>query len=295
VIDESSSVRQDPARVRARARRVRFVTLTSSRGFRSSARLGLIAVYSIVFMWGGYFEWAGWTETILWSVAAILWVALAVIFIREMKLSRSPWRFARTHPSIPLLLVAPAFLWFVWMPIGAFIVVVIAYVWELRHHSAGDGFLFSFGLVIFVGVFAGLSMVEVEDGDAGSSLQTPSDAIFWAFASLLRINYGKSLTPETDDGRILATVVGVCAILGASLFTAQVVSWVVGGRKDEQEEPDATQPSVTDPVLVELAALRAELAEMRAIVDARLGGSGGAQPAADESAGASSPQGKVTQ
>lgn len=260
--------------------------MTSSQGFRSSVRLGLIAVYSIVFMWGGYFEWAGLTETILWSLAAILWLALAIIFIREMRLSRSAWRFARSHPSIPLLLAAPAFLWFTWMPVGAFILVVIAYIWELRHHSAGDGFLFSFGLVIFVGVFAGLSMVAVEEGDTESSLRTPSDAIFWAFASLLRVNYGRSLTPETDDGRILATVVGLCALLGASLFTAQVVSWVVGSRKDEQDGEDDALATEADPVLAELAALRAELAELRAIV---------APQAGNEAPSTPEPQGRVTQ
>ena len=89
----------------------------------------------------------------------------------------------------------------------------------------------SFGLVLFVGVFAGLSMVEVEYEAPNSNLTTPSDAIFWAFASLLRINYGKALSPVTEEGRILATVVGICAMLGASLFTAQVVNWVVGAKE----------------------------------------------------------------
>jgi len=250
--------------------------VVSSRAFRSSTRLGLIAVYSIVFMWGGFFDWAGILETVLWSVGALLWIVLAAIFVRELRASGHAARHAGVHPSLPLLLVAPAFLWFTWMPVMAFVLVVLAYILELRHHSAGDGFLFSFGLVIFVGVFAGLSMVEVENDDSSSTLRTPSDAIFWAFASLLRINYGKSMTPETDDGRILATVVGVCAILGASLFTAQVVSWVIGSKQDDDVADEEAEPSaeadgaasVNGAVLTELAAIRAEMTALRALVEA---------------------------
>jgi hypothetical protein len=201
-------------------------------------------------------------------------VVIAAVLVRELVRSDRTLQHVRVHPSLPLLLIAPAFLWLVWMPVAAFILVVFAYVLELRHHSAGDGFLFSFGLVLFIGVFAGLSMVEVESENSDSSLRSPSDAIFWAFASLLKINYGKALTPQTDDGRILATVVGVCAILGASLFTAQVVSWVVGSDKAGRRASDPEGGPPAEPVagtsteadgriLAELALLRAEVSALR--------------------------------
>lgn len=238
-------------------------------------RLGLIATYSIVFMWGGFFDWAGWAETVLWVLGAALWVVVAGLLVIELRKAPSPGRYLLGNPSLPLLLIAPAFLWLTWMPLAAFIIVVVAYVLDLRHHSAGDGFLFSFGLVLFVGVFAGLSMVEVEYEAPNSTLDRPSDAIFWAFASLLRINYGKALSPVTDEGRILATVVGICAILGASLFTAQVVSWVVGAKKDREdaaEELEAQEDALAeerrdDAILAELSAIRTELEELRARLD----------------------------
>lgn len=88
------------------------------------------------------------------------------------------------------------------------------------------------------------------------------------------------MAPETSDGRVLATVVGICAVLGASLFTAQVIKWVVGSeRREERERQEHTLASdVVDPadtpvvdqpwqaVLAELAGLRAELAELRAVL-----------------------------
>lgn len=259
------------------ALRVRAQAVASRRGFRSALRLGLIGAYSIVFMWGGFFDWAGWAETVLWSVGAVLWVVIAVILVREVRRADHRLRYLALNPSLVLLLVAPAFLWLTWMPLVAFVLVVVAYVLDLRHHSAGDGFLFSFGLVLFVGVFAGLSMVEVEYEEPESTLDTPSDAIFWAFASLLRINYGKAFSPVTQEGRLLATVVGVCAVLCASLFTAQVVKWLVGEKKQDDRHDDAMEEAMEaaeegagerhDAVLAELAAIRAELAALRDRVD----------------------------
>lgn len=252
-------------------------------------RLGLIAVYSIVFMWGGFFDWTGWTETILWSLGALLWIVIAVMLVREVVHADHRLRYLVVNPSLWMLLIAPAFLWLTWMPLTAFFIVVVAYVLDLRHHSAGDGFLFSFGLVAFVGVFAGLSMVEVEDEAPGSTLATPADAIFWAFASLLRVNYGRALYPVTEDGRVLATVVGVCAVLCASLFTAQVVTWLVGERKraDAEAEAQAAAQEAADharagerhdALLAELAAIREELSDLRGRVDDVAGGPAGGPP-----------------
>jgi hypothetical protein len=66
----------------------------------------------------------------------------------------------------------------------------------------------------------------------------------------------------------------VCAILGASLFTAQVVSWVVGSDKVGRgaSAPDVGPPAgptaetSTEPdgrILAELALLRAEVSALR--------------------------------
>ena len=53
------------------------------RGVRSALRLGLVAAYSVVFMWGGFFDWAGSAETILWSLGVVLWIAVAALLVRE--------------------------------------------------------------------------------------------------------------------------------------------------------------------------------------------------------------------
>ena len=242
-------------------------------GFRSAVRLGTFALYSLVVVWGGFFEWPGTLETLLWTLAWILWVVLLVMLVRELRGVDHKVRYVLGHLSIPLLLIAPFFMWFTWLPILSIVLVLVAYVMELRYHSAGDGFLFSLGLVVFVGIIAGFSMVEIENDAPESTLRTLSDGIFWAFTSLLRINYGKAVSPVTEDGRDLAVVVGICAVLGASLFTAQVVSWVVGAKdKDQQEsDDDATVEAIASDaqpdVQSQLEEIRAEIAALRVLLE----------------------------
>lgn len=264
--------REHSRQVRARARHIRELSLMQTRGFRSTARLAVIAAYSILFMWGGFFDWNGSTVAILWIGAAILWLVIASVFVRGLIVHERRWHYLGRHLALPLLLIAPAFLWISWWPAMSFALVVVAYILELRYHSAGDGFLFSFGLVLFVGVFAALSMVEIEsEQSSATTLRTPKDAIYWAFGSLLRINYGEAYVPQTHDGKVLAAIVAICAVLGASLFTAQMVSWVVGSRAerekekaDDEERLEAAQGSEdAEDLAAQLAAIRAELAMIR--------------------------------
>lgn len=247
----------------------------NTRRFRSTVRLSVIAAYSILFMWGGFFDWNGSTVAILWFGAAALWLLIAYVFVRGLVIHENRWHYLGRHLSLPILLIAPAFLWISWWPAMSFALVVVAYILELRYHSAGDGFLFSFGLVLFVGVFAALSMVEIEsEQSSDTALRTPKDAIYWAFGSLLRINYGETYVPQTHDGKVLATIVAICAVLGASLFTAQMVSWVVGSRADREKEQaadkerqEAEQGSrEADDLAAQLAAIREELATIKSAI-----------------------------
>jgi hypothetical protein len=207
-----------------------------------------ITVTPIAFLTGqdfGSVEGVGW-----------LWLVLLVFFVVEMRQSTRPWTFAKQNPAVPLLLISPAFLFLDWDAVW-FVLVNAAYVFELRRHSAGDGFTFSFALIAFVGLLAAFTMVELENDDPKSQFRSPSDALYWAFGGLLRINTGRSYTPLTDDGRFLGIVVAVCGVIAASMFTAKLVTWVVGERKPaEVEEAPESAP---DDLREQVAALQVEV------------------------------------
>ena len=224
------------------------------------ARLVFIAIYAVAFIAAGFGHWSQPVFIVEYIVVSVLWLVLLLFFIVELRRSRNPWTFAKQNPAIPLLLLSPVFLFLNWDAIW-FVMVITAYIFELRRHSAGDGFTFSFALIAFVGLLAALTMVELENDNPDSQFKSPSDAVYWAFGGLLRINTGRSYTPMTDDGRFLATTVAVCGVIAASMFTARLVTWVVGERKSvAAEAPERAVDGDSD----EVKALRAEVEQLRA-------------------------------
>lgn len=224
------------------------------------ARLVFIAVYAVAFIAAGFGHWSQPVFIIEYIIVSVLWLILLLFFVVELRRSAKPLAFAKANPAIPLLLLSPLFLFLNWDAIW-FVMVIAAYIFELRRHSAGDGFTFSFALIAFVGLLAALTMVELENDDPDSQFKSPSDAIYWAFGGLLRINTGRSYTPMTDDGRFLATTVAVCGVIAASMFTARLVSWVVGERTP-QETDEA--PESADDLRAKVTALQAEVDRLTA-------------------------------
>lgn len=225
------------------------------------ARLVFIAVYAVAFIAAGFGHWSRSVFVVLYIVVSVLWLVLLAFFIVELRQSTAPWAFTRRNPAIPLLLISPALLFLDWDAIW-FVVVIAAYIFELRRHSAGDGFTFSFALIAFVGLLAAFTMVELENDDPKSEFRSPSDALYWAFGGLLRINTGRTYTPTTDDGRFLGIVVAVCGVIAASMFTAKLVTWVVGERK--AEEVDEPSESPDDDLRDQVAALQLDVDRLTA-------------------------------
>lgn len=217
----------------------------------AAARLVFIAVYALAFVAAGFGHWSQPVFIAEYIVIAALWLVLLAYFIIEVGRSGQGWRYILSCPAIPLLLISPVFLFLDWDVVW-FAAIIVAYIFELRRHTAGDGFTFSFALIAFVGVVAALTMVELENDNPESEFRGPSDAIYWAFGGLLRINIGGSYNPTTEDGRWLATTVAVCGLIVASMFTARMVSWIVGTQQARAAEGD------------EVTALRAEVEQLKA-------------------------------
>lgn len=239
-----------------------------SEGFRAGVRLVFIAVYALAFITAGFGHWAPATSRLLYVVVSVLWVALLAMYIHDLIRTSEPHlRYVLQHPAIPMLLIAPLFLFLYWDAVW-FVLVIAAYILELRQHSAGNAFTFSFCLIIFVGVLAALAMAELENDVAGSAFHGPGDSLLWAFGSLLRIDTGKTFSPVTEDGKFLAVVIQVSAILAASMFTAKLVGWVMGTAKPgvRAEDEDGT-PATADSMQAEIADLRAAIARLTESVE----------------------------
>lgn len=226
------------------------------------ARLIFIAIYALAFITAGFGHWAPTTSRFLYIVVSVVWILLLGMYIHDLVRTSEPLhKYVWKHPAIPMLLIAPLFLFLYWDAVW-FVLVIAAYILELRQHSAGNAFTFSFCLIIFVGILAALAMAELENDVVGSEFHGPGDSLLWAFGSLLRIDTGKTFSPVTQDGKFLAVVIQVSAILAASMFTAKLVGWVMGtskpgaAAKDDDEDDAQAKP----------ASMQAEIAELRAAI-----------------------------
>lgn len=226
----------------------------------SVLRLALVALYSLALVSLDALHFEAQIDLVLIGSVAFLWLVILGIWLRGLIRSRDRRSYARRNVSAVLLLVAPVMV----LPDASWLLIIVlltAYILDLRRYAAGHGFLFSFGLVLFVIVLATGVMAYVESSQPDSKLGDVSTAAAWSFATLLKMRHSLG-SPQTDDGQVLGLVVGVCALLAASLFTAQVVTWVSGsGRESKATQGASTAP---DPAP---AQLQEEIAALRVAVD----------------------------
>jgi len=241
-----------------------------SESWPAIARLAYISVYCLTIIAAGFGHWSLSTVRIMNAVVAILWVVLLITWIRQVRGQTGRLAFVLRHPALPMLLIAPLFLILFWDPIW-FILIVVAFILELRQLSAGDGFTFSFVLIVFVGVMSGLTMVELENNQQGSGIHGPGDAFGWAFGSLLHIDTGNDFAPTTADGKFLGVVVSVCGILAASMFTAKLVAWILGDDKKSADEGAALSAEDAEALRTEIAELRETVSRLNQTIEQRAG------------------------
>ncbi len=126
-------------------------------------------------------------------------------------------------------------------------------------------------LTILVLVTASVLVLNAEARSENSNIRTGWDAFWWAFVTITTVGYGDRF-PVTVVGRIGAMFVMVMGIGIIGALASIMASILVGGVESE-EAPDASPD-----LAAELAAVKSELAALRAVVesiDSKLAASAG--------------------
>ena len=118
-------------------------------------------------------------------------------------------------------------------------------------------------LLVFVGA---LSVLDVEQNAPDAKILTFGDAVWWAITTITTVGYG-DLFPVTPIGHLVAAALMMSGIAVLGVVTASIASWLV---QRVEENTEAAVEAAEIPVrgevrglLVEVAALRQELAELR--------------------------------
>ncbi|MBT3392999.1 MAG: potassium channel family protein [Elusimicrobiaceae bacterium] len=97
---------------------------------------------------------------------------------------------------------------------------IMRYILKERSHLVTAS---AFLVLIFVLIFASIGMLLVETaGD--SNIQTPIDALWWAFITITTVGYGDHF-PVTIQGRMIAVFMAIIGISFFSVLTAYITSY----------------------------------------------------------------------
>lgn len=98
--------------------------------------------------------------------------------------------------------------------------------------------------------FSSVAVLQLERGGPGP-IQTPEDALWWAFVTVTTVGYGDQY-PVTTEGRLVAALLMTGGVALFSTCTGFVASWFLRPSEDGREK--------------EIVALRDEIAALRAVI-----------------------------
>ena len=109
---------------------------------------------------------------------------------------------------------------------------------------AGAGYIVVLTLVVWLLGAAG--MVYLERGQAGASITSFPEALWWTATTL--IQQGSAQHPVTAEGRVLATLIMVFALAVSGYITAVLAAYLLGRRQDEAAVATASHAGLPDYV-----------------------------------------------
>ncbi len=187
---------------------------------------------------------------LLAMVGAVLWLAFGLDLVVRAALSGSPGRWLARHPIDVVLAVLP-----VLRPLRE-LRGLTADAYRSGSRSAVARALGSaLAGVAYLMLVGAVAVLDAERSAAASHITSFGDSLWWAAVTVTTVGYGDTY-PVTVVGRLVAFALMLVGISLLGVITASVAAWFVGGTRE-----------VEDEVLVELRALRTEVAGLRAAVD----------------------------
>ena len=112
-------------------------------------------------------------------------------------------------------------------------------IWRILFRNRAEGIVASAATATMVLVaFGALTMLLVEAPNPQSSINTPEEALWWAFVTVTTVGYGDFL-PVTTEGRIVAVLLMVSGVGLFGSFAAYIGSLFVADRHAEHQSADA--------------------------------------------------------
>jgi voltage-gated potassium channel len=181
--------------------------------------------------------------------SAILWLAFAVEYTTLLYLAPDRREMVKTHKLNLVIVLLPflrplAFLRLTTAASG------IQRVMRTLRIIGGRPGIKPYLVLTLASIFSGAGLtLAFEYDQAGSSINSFADALWWAFVTCTTVGYGDH-APVTGGGRMIATALMLIGIAGLGLLTASIAAAFVDEDDDEdfatiKQQLDRIERSVT--------------------------------------------------
>lgn len=181
-----------------------------------------------------------------YAVAALIWLALATQLVVSVYRAGARIARLRSRPATLLALMAPLPLLLRLYPAYSFIILMLAFVVQVREYARGNRALFSLLAMAGVTLVAAIGMSAAENSQGPSGIDTFPDALLWALSELFRFGGVIDLHPNTEDGKVLGIVVILSGVLFAAVLISTFTSWLVA--EDRQSAESNTSSNMEETV-----------------------------------------------
>jgi voltage-gated potassium channel Kch len=135
---------------------------------------------------------------------------------------------------------------------------------------AGSAVYITVIVTFLVLLFGSITVLWFELPDPDANITTSSDALWWTFVTITTVGYGDQF-PVSEAGRVIAVItmivgIGIFGVIAGSLASLLSAPQQNGVNGDDAGDGGGVEMMGT--VTTELAALRAEVAELRRSIDA---------------------------
>jgi voltage-gated potassium channel len=123
----------------------------------------------------------------------------------------------------------------------------------IKQNAQGTLLLVLF-IVIVVFEASVVSILSLEEGQPGSTIDSVSDAVWWAFVSVSTVGYGDEY-PVTNGGRLVAMLLMAVGIALFSVITSSLAEWFRESQRHSFSGGREGEPSSTEDAIADMKAL----------------------------------------
>ncbi|MEV0651018.1 potassium channel family protein [Phytomonospora sp. NPDC050363] len=234
-----------------------------TRWILTTLAVAFLVAYAVPVLWPGIHPSVKTTAVV---VDIVVWAVFAADYIARLIIARDKRGFIRANLiDLVIVLLPPA------RPLRLLrVIVVLVEALTRQAHMRARARLGVFvgGTVVLMVIVSALAVLDAERASPDGKILNYPDALWWAVVTVTTVGYG-DFFPVTVEGKFVAVTLMLTGIGLIAFVTGSLASWVVEKVAAEGEESEEETREDIAAVLVEVRALRTEIADLREEREAR--------------------------